>query len=64
MSMRKARERLEDVEKEILEVQMEANERRKQTHSKHVDKAYVDKPLRLELELVGARAALARYGDS
>jgi hypothetical protein len=43
---------------------MEANERRKQTHSKHIDKAYVDKLLRFELELVGARSALARYGDS
>lgn len=64
MSKRKARERLEEVENEILEVQREANERRKQTHSKHLDKAYVDKLLSLELELVGARAALARYGDS
>lgn len=64
MSKRKALERLEEVENEILEVQREANERRKQTHSKHLDKAYVDKLLSLELELVGARAALARYGDS
>lgn len=64
MSKRKAMERLEEVENEILEVQREANERRKQTHSKHLDKAYVDKLLSLELELVGARAALARYGDS
>lgn len=58
MSKRKARERLEEIENEILEVQREANERRKQTHSKHLDKAYVDKLLSLEIELVGARAAL------
>lgn len=48
------------VEHAIFNVKFAANEERKITHAKHIDKHYVDALDRLDLKLTGARAYLTR----
>jgi hypothetical protein len=55
-----AKQRLSLTEHAIFNVKFAANEERKLTHAKHIDKFYVEALDRLEVKLCGDRAYLSR----
>lgn len=59
-----AMERVERLEKEIQQVTADAAAVKKQTHERHFRAEFLIRLDELELELVGARAALCRYKNS
>jgi len=58
--LEKAQKSLDLIEHAIFNVTFAANEERKMTHAKHIDKYYVEALGRLEVKRVGASAYLSR----
>lgn len=58
--LKNATERVERIEREIQQVTTDAAAIKRQLHERHFRKEYLERLDELELELVGARAALYR----
>ena len=58
--LKNATERVERIEREIQQVTADAAAVKKQTHERHFREEYLIRLDELELELVGARAAIHR----